>query len=54
MQATFIARGPAFRSGAKVDTVFNLDVYELMCRVLRIKPAPNDGSLRRIATVLQP
>jgi predicted AlkP superfamily pyrophosphatase or phosphodiesterase len=54
MQALFIADGPAFKSGARVDTVMNLDVYELLCHLLKLKPAPNDGSFERIRSVLEP
>ncbi len=53
MQALFVANGPAFAKGAKIDTVFNVDVYELMCHVLTLKPAANDGSFERIRTVLR-
>ncbi len=52
MQAIFVAQGPSFRVGTQVDTVYNLDVYELMCRILQLKPAANDGSLSRINGVL--
>ena len=53
MQATFIASGPAFRSGGRIDTVSNLDIYELMCHLLAITPSPNDGSMERIRVVLK-
>jgi predicted AlkP superfamily pyrophosphatase or phosphodiesterase len=54
MQALFIADGPAFKDGARVDTVMNLDIYELVCLLLGLKSAPNDGSLDRIRGVLKP
>lgn len=54
MQATFVASGPAFRAGARVDTVFSLDVYALLCHLLDVRPAPNDGSFERIKPVLKP
>jgi predicted AlkP superfamily pyrophosphatase or phosphodiesterase len=54
MQALFIADGPAFKDGARVDTVMNLDVYELVCRLLGLTPAPNDGSFERIKSVIKP
>lgn len=46
MGALFVASGPAFRPGLKVPEVANLDVYNLLCAVLGVKPAPNDGSDR--------
>lgn len=44
MGATFIAAGPAFREGVTVPPFQNIHVYDLLCRLLGIRPAPNDGS----------
>jgi predicted AlkP superfamily pyrophosphatase or phosphodiesterase len=44
MQALFVAAGPAFRSGTVVPAFENVHIYELMCRVLGVPPAPNDGN----------
>jgi predicted AlkP superfamily pyrophosphatase or phosphodiesterase len=44
MGATFIAAGPAFRSGYVSPPFQNIQVYDLLCRILGLKPAPNDGS----------
>lgn len=51
MGALFVAHGPAFRQGARLAEAHNIDVYNLLCAVLGITPAPNDGSdaLRRAA-----
>jgi predicted AlkP superfamily pyrophosphatase or phosphodiesterase len=43
MHGLFIAAGPAFREGVKGPRFENVHVYELMCRVLGVRPAPNDG-----------
>ena len=44
MGALLIARGPAFRSGgATVPEFRTVDVYGMLCAVLGITPAPNDG-----------
>lgn len=43
MQGLFIATGPAFKSGVTVPAFENVHVYELLCRLLGIKAAPNDG-----------
>ncbi|MGD9589658.1 MAG: ectonucleotide pyrophosphatase/phosphodiesterase [Pyrinomonadaceae bacterium] len=53
MQATFIAHGPAFKKGFVAEPFENIHVYELMCRILGLKPAPNDGSLDRVRGVLR-
>ena len=43
MHGLFIASGPAFRPGVVVPRFENVHVYELMCRVLGLRPALNDG-----------
>ena len=43
----------AFKSGARIPAFPNVDVYPLMARILGIKPAPNDGSLRIIGQALK-
>lgn len=43
MHGLFLAAGPVFHSGVKAPRFENVHVYELMCRVLGIRPAPNDG-----------
>jgi predicted AlkP superfamily pyrophosphatase or phosphodiesterase len=43
MRAVFIASGPAFRRGAVIDPIDNVDVYPLLARLLGIRPADNDG-----------
>jgi hypothetical protein len=43
MHGLFIAAGPAFREGITVPRFENVHVYELLCRVLGVRPASNDG-----------
>jgi predicted AlkP superfamily pyrophosphatase or phosphodiesterase len=43
MHGLFVATGPAFKSGVVVPAFDNIHVYELLCRVLGISPASNDG-----------
>lgn len=43
MHAIFAAHGPGFRSGRTVEPFELVHLYELMCRLLGINPAPNDG-----------
>jgi predicted AlkP superfamily pyrophosphatase or phosphodiesterase len=43
MQGLFIASGPRLRSGPVVEPFENIHVYELMCALLNIAPAMNDG-----------
>ena len=44
MHALFVAAGPGIRRGLLVPTLANIDVYDFLCQVLRITPAPNDGT----------
>lgn len=53
MQATFIAHGPAFRKGYTAEPFENVHVYELMCKILGLKPAKNDGSLDKVRGMLK-
>ena len=53
MHALFIASGPAFRRGETVAPFRNVHVYELLCAVLGLRPAPNDGSLDSVRTLLR-
>ena len=53
MHALFIARGPAFRSGAQVPAFDNVDVYPLLARLLHVAPAPNDGDLAPLLPALR-
>jgi predicted AlkP superfamily pyrophosphatase or phosphodiesterase len=44
MRALFVAAGPAFKQNVVVPAFENVDVYNVMCRVLGVQPAPNDGN----------
>jgi predicted AlkP superfamily pyrophosphatase or phosphodiesterase len=43
MGALFVAAGPPLRRGLVVAPFENVDVYDLLCRILTITPAKNDG-----------
>ena len=53
MGATFIASGPAFKSGVTVEPFRNIHIYELMAEILDLEPAPNDGALDSVRVVLR-
>ena len=46
MQGIFIAEGPAFRAGHVTPEVSAVQIYELLCTLIGVKPAPNDGDER--------
>jgi predicted AlkP superfamily pyrophosphatase or phosphodiesterase len=43
MGALFVAAGPTLRRGVVVEPFENVHVYDLLCRILKIAPAKNDG-----------
>jgi predicted AlkP superfamily pyrophosphatase or phosphodiesterase len=54
MHGIFIAAGPAFKQGYKTGTVWNIDVYPLLCKIFNIYPGSNiDGKLERIEFILK-
>jgi predicted AlkP superfamily pyrophosphatase or phosphodiesterase len=52
MGALFIASGPSFQSGRVINDVENIHIYNLLCAVLGLKPAPNDGDDRLVRAAL--
>lgn len=53
MHALFRAIGPAF-SHTEIPHFRNTDIYELICHLVGITPAPNDGDLNEIKEILKP
>jgi len=54
MQALFVANGPAFRQGIEIAPFENIDLYDLLARILGLNPAPNDGDLSPVGAMLKP
>jgi len=46
MGALFVASGPAFQPGVVLEAFDNIHVYDLLCTLLGVRPAPNDGDNR--------
>ncbi|WP_305804666.1 ectonucleotide pyrophosphatase/phosphodiesterase [Stenotrophomonas sp. YIM B06876] len=53
MHSLFIAHGPAFKRGAVIAPIDNVDVYPLLAHLLAITPAHNDGHPVRTAAALK-
>lgn len=53
MGATFIAHGPAFKNGYVAEPFANVEVYNVMCKILGLTPAKNDGELDRVKKMLR-
>ena len=52
MHPFFAAMGPSFKKGSKVMTFNSVDVYPMLCTILGLKPAPNNGSMDVVAELL--
>lgn len=53
MQATFIAHGAAFKKGKIIEPFPNVNVYNVMAKILKLTPAPNDGDAKFVKQVLR-
>lgn len=53
MDALFVAKGPAFKKGYTKQKIKNVDVYNLLAKILNIPPASNDGKFRRVKRLLK-
>ncbi len=52
MHGIFYAAGPGIARGVELGAIEQVDIYALMCRLLGIEPAPNDGVWERVAGAL--
>jgi len=46
MHGLFVAAGPAVRGGLVAEPFENVHVYDFLCAILKLTPAPNDGDAR--------
>ncbi|XP_071090159.1 ectonucleotide pyrophosphatase/phosphodiesterase family member 5-like [Haliotis cracherodii] len=53
MKPIFLARGPNFKTNFTSDPIKIVDIYPLVCKLLNIEPAPNNGSLDRVNVFIQ-
>lgn len=53
MYGIFYATGPAFRKNYTVEELNNVDIYNLVCRILDLRPAVNDGNVSHIIKMLR-
>jgi predicted AlkP superfamily pyrophosphatase or phosphodiesterase len=54
MHAIFYAAGPAFKENYVQPSFQNIHIYPLLAYLLGIKPAPTDGDLNQVITMLKP
>lgn len=54
MNGIFYAMGPAFKVNYRVDTINNIDIYPLLCKIFNLVPSQLiDGKLERIVYILK-
>lgn len=54
MQTVFRAEGPDFKEAYTAPSFRNVSIYPLVCYLLGIEPAPNDGDLEEVRNMLKP
>lgn len=54
MHGIFVASGPAFKKGLIVEPFENIHIYNLIAKILDLKPASNDGNLDTVQIMLEP
>jgi len=52
MYPIFIAHGPSFKENFTIKSFNNVDIYPLMCFILGIQPAVNNGSLQNVLDMI--
>jgi predicted AlkP superfamily pyrophosphatase or phosphodiesterase len=53
MFSIFYAAGPAFKKNYRFESLNNIDVYNLICKILDVKPAKNDGNPEHLKKLLR-
>jgi len=53
MFAIFYAAGKAFKKDYRFHELNNVDIYDLICRILDLKPAVNDGNPEDFKEILR-
>ena len=53
MRALFLAHGKAFKKGKVVEPFENVEIYNLMAKILKLKPAQNDGNIKKVKHLLR-
>ncbi|KAL5018181.1 hypothetical protein ScPMuIL_003903 [Solemya velum] len=52
MRSIFLARGPSLKTKYSMEPFSSLDLYPLLCSLLGIHPAPNNGSLGVVSKMI--
>ncbi|KAI8481022.1 Bis(5'-adenosyl)-triphosphatase enpp4 [Branchiostoma belcheri] len=54
MKPIFLAKGPRFKRGYQATPFYAVDIYNLVCELLGVTPAPNNGTWERVSDLLNP
>ena len=52
MRGIFAARGPNFKENYTIDSLRNVNLYQIMCALLNITPSPHNGTWSEISQIL--
>lgn len=52
MQAMFLAKGPMIQSYNQIGPMKVIDLYNLFCRILNLKPDPNNGTMSLVDLII--
>ncbi|MGH0139461.1 UNVERIFIED_CONTAM: hypothetical protein FKN15_032141 [Acipenser sinensis] len=52
MHPFLAAHGPAFRKGYRLNSINTVDIYSLMCHLLRLEEQPNNGTFTNTKCML--
>ncbi|KAK3083955.1 hypothetical protein FSP39_005964 [Pinctada imbricata] len=53
MRAMFAATGPAFNENKVIEPIKNIELYQVMCLILGINPAPHNGTWSNVKDMLK-
>ena len=53
MEAIFYAAGPSFKKNVELPVMANVNLYLIICRLLGLEPAPNDGDSEVVNTLFR-
>ena len=53
MHGLFVAAGPAFKEGQQIEAFENIHLYEMMCKIMELTPAENDGDLGVLESIFR-
>lgn len=53
MRGVLFANGPSFKKGYKSGSISNVEIYNLVCHILKINPSPNNGTFANVQHLLQ-